>query len=73
MKIIEIRQMSDKELQGRIKSEEEVLAQLKFRLATSQLESPIKVRLVRRDIAKMETVLHERKLGIRSTIATEKV
>ena len=65
--------MSDKELLERITSEEEVLGQLKFRLATSQLESPIKVRLVRRDIAKMKTTLRERHLGIRSTTKVSKV
>jgi len=60
MKIVEIRQMSDAELKQRIVSEEETLGQLKFRLASKQLESPVKVRLVRRGIAKMKTVLRER-------------
>ncbi|MBM4165916.1 MAG: 50S ribosomal protein L29 [Ignavibacteria bacterium] len=60
MKPLEIRQMSEKELTERIRSEEEMLAQLKFRLATHQLESPIKVRVVRRDIARMKTILRER-------------
>jgi len=59
MKLVEIRQMSVKELQERVKSEEEMLSQLRFRLASSQLESPIKVRLVRRDIARMKTVERE--------------
>jgi len=68
MKILEIRQMSDKELQERISSEEEMLGQLRFRLATSQLENTAKIRLVRRDIAKMKTVLREHSLGVRSTI-----
>jgi len=68
MKMLEIRQMSDKELQERISSEEETLGQLRFRLATSQLENTAKIRLVRRDIAKMKTVLREHSLGVRSTI-----
>ena len=63
MKVLDIRQMSEKELLDRIKGEQEVLSQLQFRLATSQLESPIKIRLVRRDIARMKTMLSERKLA----------
>ncbi len=60
MKIFEIRDIPDQELEKRIKDEEENLIHLKFQKATSQLESPIKIRLVRRDIAKMKTVLRER-------------
>jgi large subunit ribosomal protein L29 len=60
MKIHEIRQISDAELAQRIKDEEENLIHLKFQKETSQLESPIKVRLLRRDIARMKTVLHDR-------------
>ncbi len=60
MKIFEIREIPDLELEKRIRDEEENLVHLRFQKATSQLESPIKVRLVRRDIAKMKTVLRER-------------
>jgi large subunit ribosomal protein L29 len=59
MKIFAIREIPELELRKRIKDEEENLAHLKFQKATSQLESPIKVRMVRRDIARMKTVLHE--------------
>ncbi len=62
MKIFEIREIPEVELRKRIKDEEENLAHLKFQKATSQLESPIRVRTVRRDIAKMKTVLHEYEL-----------
>ena len=61
MKIFEIREIPDQELEKRIKDEEENLVHLRFQKATSQLESPIKVRLVRRDIARMKTVLRERR------------
>lgn len=60
MKIFEIREFPEKELEKRIKDEEENLVHLKFQKATSQLESPIRVRTVRRDIARMKTVLRER-------------
>ncbi|MBI1808007.1 MAG: 50S ribosomal protein L29 [Ignavibacteria bacterium] len=62
MKIFEIRELPDEELRKRIKDEEENLVHLKFQKATSQLESPIKVRLARRDIARMRTVLREREM-----------
>jgi len=60
MKVIDIKQTPEKELVERIKNEQEVLSHLKFRLATSQLESPIKIRLIRRDIARMKTILREK-------------
>lgn len=63
MKIFEIREIPVAELAKRIKDEEENLIHLKFQKATSQLESPIKIRTVRRDIAKMKSVLRERELG----------
>ena len=59
MKIFTIREIPEQELRKRIKDEEENLAHLKFQKATSQLESPIKIRVVRRDIARMKTVLRE--------------
>ncbi len=62
MKIFEIREIPEQELRKRIRDEEENLAHLKFQKATSQLESPIKIRIVRRDIAKMKTVLREYEL-----------
>ncbi len=60
MKILEIRSMPDAELLQRIKDEEENLIHLKFQKETSQLESLIKVRILRREIARMKTVLAER-------------
>jgi len=62
MKNFEIRDLPDEELQKRIKDEEENMVHLRFQKATSQLESPIKIRTVRRDIAKMKTVLRYREL-----------
>lgn len=62
MKIFEIRELPEKELYKRISDEEENLAHLRFQKATSQLESPIKIRTVRRMIAQMKTVLKELEL-----------
>jgi large subunit ribosomal protein L29 len=60
MKATEFKELSVVELKKRLTDEEENLANLKFQLATSQLESPIKVRTVRRDIARLKTVIRER-------------
>ncbi len=60
MKPTDLRQLSADELRKRLSEEEENLANLRFQLATSQLESPIKVRLVRRDIARIKTILRHK-------------
>lgn len=57
MKSHEIKDLPEIELRKRIKDEEENLVHLKFQKATSQLESPIKIRTVRREIARMKTIL----------------
>ncbi|MBI5019904.1 MAG: 50S ribosomal protein L29 [Ignavibacteriales bacterium] len=73
MKVFEIKGLSEEELKKRIIDEEENLVNLKFQKATSQLESPIKVRLVRRDIARLKTVLREKEMiSERSTPETSK-
>lgn len=62
MKAFELRELSDGELEKRLKDEEENLAHLRFQHATAQLESPTKLRTVRKDIARMKTMLRERAL-----------
>ena len=63
MKINKIREMSSPELEkelGELKSE---LFKLRFSLATNGLDNPMKIKAVRKDIAKINTVLTERKLS----------
>ena len=63
MKINKIREMSSPELEkelGELKTE---LFKLKFSLATNGLDNPMKIKEVRRDIAKINTVLTERKIA----------
>lgn len=62
MKTYEIKELSDEELRKRVKDEEESLSHLRFRHATTQLESPAKLRTVRRDIARMKTLLRKREI-----------
>ena len=62
MKINKIREMSSPELEkelGELKSE---LFKLKFSLATNGLENPMKIKEVKKDIAKIKTILKEREL-----------
>ena len=73
MKAQEIRDLPIEELKTRLKDEEESLANLKFQLATSQLESPIKVRTVRRDIARIKSVIRQRELAQANKAATTEV
>jgi large subunit ribosomal protein L29 len=67
MKSLELREKSIADLQQMLVDEQESLANLRFQLATSQLESPIRVRSVRRDIAKIQTVLREKQRAAGST------
>ena len=65
MKINKIREMSSPELEkelGELKTE---LFKLKFSLATNGLENPMKIKAVKKDIAKINTVLTERKIAER--------
>jgi large subunit ribosomal protein L29 len=61
MKMVELKDLSIAELQRRLTDEEENLANLRFQHATSQLESPVKLRTVRRDIARIKTMLQEKR------------
>lgn len=60
MKARELRELSVEELKSRLRDEEEGISNLRFQLSTSQLENPIKVRMVRRDIARIRTILMEK-------------
>ena len=58
----EIREMAADEIRGRIAELEEERFRLKFRSATQTLEDPLRLRAVRRDIARLKTVLREREI-----------
>ena len=63
MKINKINEMSSPELEkelGELKTE---LFKLKFSLATNGLDNPMKIKEVKKDIAKINTVLTERKIA----------
>ncbi len=62
MKPRELREMSGDELQAQLKSLKEQLFRLRFQLATAQLENPMRIRQVKKDIARVHTILREREL-----------
>ena len=64
MKAREIRDLSSDELNLRLDSLKEELFNLRFQVATGQLDNPMRVREVRKDIARVKTVLRQRELGI---------
>ncbi len=59
----EIRDMSDGDIQARVTELEEERFRLKFRSATEPLENPLRLRTIRRDIARLKTILRERQLA----------
>jgi large subunit ribosomal protein L29 len=63
MKAHELKQLSDAELLKRVQDEEENLSHLRFQKVIGQLENPMKLGLVRKDIARIKTVLSERRLN----------
>jgi large subunit ribosomal protein L29 len=62
----ELRQMTDEDLVARLKENKEELFNLRFQSATGQLENHGRLRAVKKDIARIYTVLRERELGITS-------
>jgi large subunit ribosomal protein L29 len=63
MKPTEIRDMSTDELTARVDQLEEELFRLRFRAATMEIENPMLLRTLRRDVARLRTVLRERELA----------
>ena len=67
MRAEEIREMGATDIEGRIKELEEERFRLEFRSATEPLEDPLRLRVIRRDIARLKTVLREQTLAKQGT------
>lgn len=63
MDAVEIRELTDQELQEQLEQAEEELFRLRFRAAYEELENPALLRTLRRGIARMKTIQHERRLA----------
>ncbi len=60
----ELRELTDEELTDRLRESKEELFNLRFQMATGQLHNNRRLRTVRREIARVYTVLRERELGL---------
>ena len=59
MRIKEIRELNEIELKHKLKDLQEEFQNFRFQHTTRQLDNPLRLRAVRRDIARVKTVLHE--------------
>lgn len=60
MKVAEIRELSVDELQGRVKDLDDQLFRLRIQKSMGQLEAPRKLRDLRKDLARIKTILREK-------------
>ncbi|HCO18175.1 50S ribosomal protein L29 [Gudongella oleilytica] len=68
MKAKEIRQMSEQELNTKLMDLKSELFNLRFQLATGQLDNPMRISSVRKDIARVKTIVRERELSVRKEV-----
>ena len=68
----ELRELHDDELATRLREAKEELFNLRFQMATGQLDNNRRLRTVKHDIARIYTILRERELGL-SVAPTEGV
>ncbi len=67
----ELDELNDVDLEARLREAKEELFNLRFQAATGQLESHGRLRTVKKDIARIYTVVRERELGIRTAPGSE--
>ncbi|NLM25745.1 MAG: 50S ribosomal protein L29 [Firmicutes bacterium] len=65
MKAKELRELSTEELEQKLADFKEELFNLRFQLATGQLDNPMRIKEVRKDIARVKTLMRERVLNIK--------
>lgn len=71
MKQHELKELTLNEIQLRLEDLEEEMNNLRYQKALGQLNNPLRIRVVRREIAQMKTIIHESELGLRK-LAGEK-
>ncbi|MBA3265195.1 MAG: 50S ribosomal protein L29 [Nocardioidaceae bacterium] len=67
----ELRHLDNDSLEEKLREGKEELFNLRFQAATGQLESHGRLRAVRRDLARIYTILRERELGITEVVPTD--
>lgn len=63
MKPNKVREMTDVELNNELASLKAQLFKLRFQSATNQLDNPLQIRTVRKDIARIKTILREKEIA----------
>ncbi|MEC9488448.1 MAG: 50S ribosomal protein L29 [Halanaerobium sp.] len=63
MKAKELREMTDRELEQKHKELKDELFNLRFQNATGQLDNPVRIREVRKTIARVKTIMREKELA----------
>ncbi|NLJ16985.1 MAG: 50S ribosomal protein L29 [Clostridiales bacterium] len=63
MKIAEIKELNELELEKKLSDLKQELFNLRFQLAVNQLENPMRIRAVRREIAQVKTVIRQREIA----------
>ena len=62
MKIKDLRELSTKELEGKILDSKKELFSLRMKQSTGTLDKPSRIKELRKDVARMKTILREREL-----------
>jgi large subunit ribosomal protein L29 len=68
---VDLRSTGDEELVSRLREAKQELFNLRFQVATGQLDNNRRLQTVRRDIARIYTVMRERELGITYEVIAE--
>jgi large subunit ribosomal protein L29 len=63
VKATEVRELTTDEIKTRITEAQEELFRLRFRSATQQIENPSLIQSLRRDVARMRTILRQREMA----------
>jgi large subunit ribosomal protein L29 len=73
MKVFELREKSRQELNDLLEGMQKEIFNLRIRRAAQELPNPLRLRILRRDIARIKTILREDDLGLRKLLEQEKV
>ena len=71
MKASEVRELTDAELAQKLEDGRAEMFNLRFQMATSQLDNTARVRTVKRDIARVQTEIRAREIAAEKSAATE--
>lgn len=67
--IVELREMSDEQLEDRLENAREEMFNLRFQQASARLQNTARLKTVRREIAQIKEVLHKRQLAVEAAAA----